>query len=80
MRHTGASAAVQESANKGAALAEVKRRGRWLSDKSVRRYTKTHLLVAARAGTPADVLDFGEKFWAEPLASFVVDQVPKPHA
>jgi len=63
LRHAGASVAFQE----GVPLREIKLRGRWVADSSVRRYTKPHLLVRLDESLPRDTHRLGEVFWDDPL-------------
>ena len=44
----------------------VKRRGRWQGDKSLKRYSKTHVLVMHRASLPEAVLSLGRLFLKNP--------------
>ena len=44
----------------------VKRRGRWQGDKSLKRYSKTHVLVMDRAPLPEAVLSLGRLFLKNP--------------
>ena len=46
-------------------LAQVQRRGRWLSEKSVLRYTKTHEWVAVNAELRADIRQRGDELLAK---------------
>jgi len=62
LRHGGAACMLA----RGDAPTTVKLRGRWRSDKSLRRYGKTHVLVSQRASLPAAVLDLGRRFLAAP--------------
>ena len=62
LRHGGAALMI----GRGDERKHVKTRGRWDSDKSLKRYTKTHLLVAQRAALPAPVLALGRVFLSAP--------------
>ena len=43
-------------------LEEMRRRGRWVSLKSVQRYTKTHTMVSRLAKLPPEIREQGERF------------------
>ena len=64
-RHTGAARDLAEGYR---SLAQVKRRGRWLADKSVDRYAKTGDWVAACAAQGAAVLARGRALLAQRAA------------
>ena len=63
LRHAGAAAMLEQDPT---ALQLVKRRGRWSSDRSLKRYTKTHILVALRGNLPPALLTLGQLFIANP--------------
>ena len=62
LRHGGAALMI----GRGDERKHAKNRGRWDSDKSLKRYTKTHLLVAQRAALLAPVFALGRVFLSEP--------------
>jgi len=64
--HGGASQMVLD----GYALNLVQRRGRWESDKSLKRYTKTHVVIQLRAALPLDVRKLGKRFLADPTSEW----------
>ena len=51
-------------------LEEIRRRGRWISLKSVQRYTKDHLLLKALAALPPGLRDRGDRYLQQPAAAF----------
>ena len=61
VRHTGASRDLAEGYR---TFAQVQRRGRWASEKSVLRYAKTHLWAAAKATTRDDIRVAGQAILA----------------
>ena len=63
LRHGGAAEMIAQKQHPNT----VKRRGRWVTDSSLRRYTKTHVLTAQRASLPSAVLDLGRLFLADPV-------------
>ena len=67
MRHAGATI---DFLLRAVPLGEVQLRGRWEVPKSVRRYTKPHLLVAHNARVPPGLLRRGSRFMLDPLTSF----------
>ena len=67
LRHGGAALMI----SRGDERKKVKVRGRWGKDKSLDRYTKTHLLTAQRATLPQDVLALGRAFLADPIAELI---------
>ena len=62
VRHTGASHDLAEGYR---TFAQVQRRGRWASEKSVLRYAKTHLWAAAKAATRDDIREAGSMILAK---------------
>jgi hypothetical protein len=64
LRHGGAATLI--AAGGLPVVTAVKLRGRWESDKSLRRYTKMHILAAQRASLPPAVLRLGRLFLADP--------------
>jgi len=64
LRHAGAS---HLSLREGWSLKDVKNRGRWSQDSSVKRYTKTHLVVKKLASLPNQVRQLGESFIQDPV-------------
>ena len=60
-RHTGASRDLAEGYR---TFQQVQRRGRWLAERSVQRYTKTHLWLKAKEDTRADVRTRGQEILA----------------
>ena len=65
LRHAGAAVMLEDDPS---ALPVAKRRGRWLSDRSLKRYSKTHILVALRGSLPPAILQLGQLFIADPEA------------
>jgi len=61
-RHTAAT----EAFFAGLAVADVKIRGRWKSEESVRRYQKPHLRAKYLAIMPKGTLQRGREFWVRP--------------
>ena len=51
-------------------LEEIRRRGRWVSQKSVQRYTKTHVLVERESIMSDEQLKRGKNLW-ENLPQFL---------
>ena len=62
LRHGGAAEMIAQKHHPNT----VKRRGRWVTDSSLRRYTKTHVLTAQRASLPPAVLHLGRLFLSDP--------------
>ena len=61
VRHTGAARDLAEGYR---SLEQVRRRGRWVSDKSVARYGKTHAWVAATEEQPLQIREAGARLLA----------------
>ena len=66
LRHTGA--ATDLPSGRRSCLESIRRRGRWVSQTSVQRYTDTAVLVADLAALPERVRDFGLAFLYDPTA------------
>jgi len=65
LRHSRPSGEVYASTR---SLEGIRRRGRWISLKSVQRHTKVHTLVARLASLPPDVAAQGARFFKSPKA------------
>ena len=63
LRHAGAAELVRS----GATMGDVKLRGRWRSDACVRRYCKTHDLIAYDAALDPDLRLSARAFLADPI-------------
>jgi len=63
LRHGGAAVVLEGRPD---LIPVVKRRGRWLSDKSLKRYSKTHVLVMQRSSMPAAAYSLGQLFLQQP--------------
>ena len=63
LRHTGP---ANDILTETRTLEQVRRRGRWLSLRSVERYTKTAHLVSDLARLPQDIIAYGREFLANP--------------
>lgn len=66
LRHAGAAELVLRQRWN---VSDIKVRGRWDSDKSLKRYTKPHLVVQMLAALPGSVRAVGQGFLRDPLAS-----------
>ena len=62
LRHAGAARDVEQNTR---SLEAVRRRGRWRAADSVARYTKTWLLIQARARAPPDLFAQGKNLVSE---------------
>ena len=60
LRHSGPSHDVLHGRR---TLEEIRRRGRWVSQKSVQRYTKTHVLVERESIMSDEQLKRGKNLW-----------------
>ena len=69
-RHTGAS---RDAATGYRSLRQIQRRGRWLVERSVQRYAKSHEWIAALAKCPKDIREEGDQILAARG-----DRAPKP--
>ena len=63
LRHTGP---ANDIATEKRTLEQARRRGRWLSLRSLERYTKVAHLVADLSRMPPRVVDYGREFLADP--------------
>jgi len=73
LRHSGASS---DLLHKHRGLKDIQLRGRWRSYNSVRRYAKTHMIVAANARAPDTTLECGRRFHTNPAACFAAGRRP----
>ena len=63
LRHTGP---ANDILTEKRTIEQVRRRGRWLSLRSVERYTKTAHLIADLARMPQQIVQYGREFLAHP--------------